>query len=339
MENIFEENDAAGRLKEIPLRSEDIAFKTEELIVCRQCRRNNPPTRLKCLYCGKDLELDEFQSGLVKPILRKLDAWEKGFNLIYLPGDEQLDENRQIEIVKMTRLEKTVLQKILELKTPLPLARAESVKECEIIKQRLSETGVETLILSDEVLNAEKPPKRLRGIEFGADKMRLRLFNAEENVEISREDLILTVAGAIFERKVEATEKRNRKGENKLLSSTETASDELLVDLYSRENSGGFRIEQNGFDFSCLGADKKMLAAENLKALSEKLKQFAPDAAFIDDYLEARAVLGSVWQTEERRDSKGLVREKFGKFNLGNVTTVSNLTQFTKYSRLQWHLL
>jgi hypothetical protein len=309
------------------------------MIVCRRCERQNPPTRLRCLYCNAELEFDAAQTRFIKPVLRKLEAWEKGFNLIYLPTENDLSEPQQTEITKQTRMEKAVLQKISEARTPLPLARAESVKEAEIIKQNLSKIGVETLVLSDENLTVEKFPKRLRGIEFGAGKLRLKLFNTDEIVEIPGEDLILIVTGAVFERRIEATEKRSRKGENKLLNATETASDEMLIDLYSRDDSAGLRIEQNGFDFSCLGADKKMLAAENLKALIEKLRDFAPNARFVDDYLKIRAVLGNVWEVEERKDSKGLVREKFGKFNLGNVTTVNNLAQFTKYSRLQRHLL
>lgn len=340
MENNFEKIPAEELLKDIPVTAENITFKTEEMIVCRRCERKNPPTRLRCLYCNAELEFDAARSALLKPVLRKLEAWEKGFNLIYLPsGEEHLSERQQAEIARQTRLEKEVLQKISDAKTPLPLARAESVKEAEIIKQNLSEIGVKTSILSDQKLNVEKPQKRLRGLEFGAGKLRLKLFNTEEIVEITKEDLVLIVTGAVFERRVEATEKRNRKGENKLLNATETASDEMLFDIYSGDDAVGFRIEQNGFDFSCLGADKKMLATENLKTLSKKLREFAPNVRMVDVYLKIRAVLGNVWEVEERKDSKGLVRENFGKFNLGNVTTVNNLAQFTKYSRLQWHLL
>lgn len=339
MENNLEKISAEELLKDIPVRAEDIGFKAEELIACRKCGRKSAPTRLKCLYCGAELELDEIQSGLIKPILRKLEYWEKGYNLIYLPGDENLCAAQQNEIAKMTRAEKAVLQNISETRIQIPLARAESSKEAEIIRQRLSEIGVETLILSDEQLAIENPPKRLRGIEFSENKLRLKLFNTEEIVEISKDNLALIVTGAIFERKVESTEKYSRKGENKLLNATETASDEMLIDIYSREDAGGFRIEQNGFDFSCLGADKKLLAAENMKTLCEKLREFASAAEFSDKYLKIRAILGNVWEIEESKNSKGLVRQNFGKFNLGNITTISNLGQFTKYSRLQRFIL
>lgn len=339
MEDNTEKTAAEDWMKNIPFQTENIAFKAEELIACRKCGRKNAPTRLKCLYCGAEFEFDELQNEFVKPVLRKVEFWEKGFNLIYLPDDKGLNDERQSEIARQTRLEKSFFRKVSEIKLPLPIARIESLKETEIVKKRLSEIGIATFIVSDEDFDTEKPPKRLRGLEFNENNLRLKLFNTEEIIEIPSDDLVLIVAGAIFERRVASTEKRSRKGENQLLSAAETASDKTLLDVFSREDPIGYRIEQNGFDFSCLGADKKMLAAENLKTLAVRLREFAPSARFVDDYPKIREVLGNVWETEEKHDSKGLIREIFGKFNLGNVTTVNNLKQFTKYSRLQWFLL
>ena len=82
-----------------------------------------------------------------------------------------------------------------------------------------------------------------------------------------------------------------------------------------------------------------MLAKNNIVKLAEKLRRHAPDAKFVDGYLSSRSFLANVWEVEQKIDSQGLKREGFGKFNLGNVTTVNNLSQFAKYSRLQWHLL
>lgn len=319
--------------------TENPAFSVDEMIACSRCQRSNPPTRLKCLYCGAELELNEAQTAHLKPNLRKMEAWEKGFNLIYLPEETNLNEAEIKEIGKLTRLEKDDLQNVFEAKKPLPLARAESEKEAEIVKERLRELGVETFVVPDEALAAEKPPRRLRRLEFSGDKIVLILFNEDEIREIGREDLSLIVSGAVFMRKVEATEKRVRKGENKILKTIEMASDETLIDIYSRADSIGYRIEQKGFDFSALGAEKGILAAENMRKLIEKLQEFAPEAKFVDDYLKIRHVLGKVWEIEQRTDSQGLKRERFGRFNLGNLTTVNNLAQFTKYSRLHWHLL
>jgi hypothetical protein len=331
MENTHKEEP----VKDLPVQTENIAYDSNEMIACGKCRRTNPPNRLKCLYCGVELEFSDAQSGILKPVLRKLEAWEKGFNLIYLPDDSaEIDERQIKEISRMTRIETEVLQKLFEAKKPLPIARAESEKEVEIVRQRLEENGIKTVMLSDEKLAVETPPKRLRGLTFSGETVVLKIFNTDEIFETRIENLILIVRGAVFQKRVEATEKHNKKGENILLNATETASDEKLIDIYFNGNETGFRIEQKGFDFSCLGEEKSLLAAENIQRLAKKLKAVAPDAKLIEDYQQIRPVLGNVWEIAERKDSKGLVRESFGKFNLGNVTTVSNLEQFTKYSRM-----
>jgi hypothetical protein len=339
MEKKLEKNHADEWLDNLPIQAENPAFKPEEMILCRKCERKNPPTRLDCFYCGAQLEFSEGQSGFIKPNLRKLENWEKGFNLIYSPGSENFNDAKLSEIAKILKCEKEVLQKMISAQKPLPLARAESEKEAEIVQTRLRELGVETLIVRDESLNVEKSARRLRGLEFYDDKIILILFNQDEILEISNNDLALIVTGAIFERKVEATQKRVKKGESKILQTSETASDEFLIDIYSRGDVTGYRIFAKGFDFSCLEAEKEILAVKNLKKLAQKLVATAPDAKLVDDYLQVRESLGNVWEVEERTDSQGMKREGFGKFNLGNVTTINNLSQFTKYSRLQWQLL
>lgn len=185
----------------------------------------------------------------------------------------------------------------------------------------------------------DRPTRRLRGAEFFGDRLILKFFNQDETVEILWVDLALIVAGAVFERRIEATEKYNKRGDNEILNQTETASDEILIDIYSRTDRLGFRIYAKGFDFSCLGADKEFTAKDNIKKLAEKLRRFAPNAKFVDDYLSNRNLLANVWEVEQKTASQGLKRESFGRFNLGNLTTVNNTAQFTKYSRLQWHLL
>jgi hypothetical protein len=355
MEEKFDEN----ALKDMPIQAENLAFAPGEMILCAKCQRKNPPTRLACFYCGAELEIEAEQIKNLKPNLRKMEIWEKGFNLILSPDGRTFDKANLAEISKLLNVEREVLQKLFEEEgknhpvagaTPLllkegnfvkalPLARAESEKEAKIIRRRLSELGVKTSIVSDEALQIEKPPTRLRGLEFSGDKIILIFFNRDEIAEIACEDLCLIVTGAIFERKLEATEKRNKKGDNKILQTTETASDDFLIDIYSRKDPAGYRIFAKGFDFSCLETEKEMLAKDNLKKLAQKLFETAPDAKLVEDYLEIRENLGNVWEVEERKDSRGLQREGFGRFNMENITTVNNQAQFTKYSRLQWHLL
>ena len=326
-------------LKDLPIQAENPAFKPEEMFVCQQCERKNPPTRRKCFYCNAELEISESQSRFLKPNLRKLEVWEQGFNVIFQSEINEFDETLIAEIAKMLRLENAGLQKILSAHKTLPLAHAESEKEAEIARTRLSELGLETFVLSDETLMIEKPTHRLRGIEFFDGKLILILFNHDEIVEIPPEDVVLIVTGAIFERKIESTERYNQKGENKILKTTETASDESLIDIYSRQDAIGYRILAKGFDFSFLETEKEILAKDNLKKLIQKLREFAPNAKFVDDYLQMRENLGNIWEVEHQSDSKGIKRDNIGKYSLGNITIVNNLSQFTKYSRLQWHIL
>ena len=339
MEKKVEPQHSDEWLKDIPLQTENLAFSPEEMIICAKCARHNPPTRLKCLYCGAELEISEAQSDFLKPHLRKMEIWEKGFNIIFKAETQDFDESKLAEIVKMLKFEKDFLRKTLDEKKNLPLARAESEKEAEIVQKRLREYGIETIILSDESLSVETPPKRLRGIEFWDDKIIFVLFNGGEIVEIANDDLILIVSGAIFERRVEATEKRGKNGENKILQTDETTSDEFLIDVYSRQNELGYRIYAKGFDFSGLETEKGILAVENMRKLVKKLRAVAPNAKTVDDYLQVRESLGKVWEVELKTDSQGLKRGGVGSFNLANTTIANNSRQFTKYSRLWRNLL
>ena len=324
--------------KNIPIQTEDIAFKPEEMIACEKCARKNPPNRLKCFYCGAELEIPDEKAANIKPLLRKLENWEKGYNLIYTPNQQSENEFDLSAAAEILKLETETLQKIMQSKNPLPVARAESEKEAGIAAEKLRAQGFDISIVSDEALAAERLPKRLRGLEFDSERLVLIYFNTDEIAEIKREDLILIVSGAVFERKTESIEKR-KKGESKILDSTETASDEILIDVYSRENSDGYRILAKGFDFSCLEAEKKITAVENMRKLAAKLRDFAPNAKYVGDYLQVREVLGGVWEIEQKKDSQGLKRHSFGKFDFSKVATSNNIQQFTKYSRLQRHIL
>ena len=325
-------------LNDLPLQSENIGFPAEEMLRCQQCERTNPPTRRQCFYCGAELEIPETQSQFLKPNVRTLESWEKACNLIIKPSAD-LNEEQISAISRGLKIEREVLRKIAESKKPLPLARVESDKEAEIGRAFLHNQGVDSFILSDEAINSEKLPKRLRRVEFDDNKLILILFNRDEVVEIAVEDLMLIVTGAIFERKIEATEKRRKKGDNEILEMTEIASDESLIDIYSRNDGIGFRVTATGFDFSCLESGKRMLANENIKKLFERLSQVAPNVKVVNDYLKIRELLGKIWEVEQKTNSQGIKRESLRKFSIGNVTTVNNLSQFTRYSRLQRHLL
>ncbi len=318
----------------MPIQTENIAFDADELVACAKCQRNNPPTRLNCFYCGSELEIAPENRDRIRPSLRKLEAWEKGFNLIVEP----VAAPDIVAVARLVKLEPDLVRNLFESGKRLPIARVESAAECEVLQTALAGLGVPSNPVSDEALAVDVAPRRLRGIEFGDSGARFILFNDDSIVDVSPEDLKIIVTGAVFEKAVEATEKR-KKGQTRMLDATETASDEPLLDLYSGNDASGFRITTAGFDFSCLGSEKGLLARENLKRLAKRLAVFAPEARVVDDYLSVRELLGEVWETDVRKDSQGMKRSSFGKFDLKRVSTSSNLRQFTKYSRLQRHIL
>lgn len=339
IENIMKEKNFDERLKDLPAPVENIGYQSEATIRCAKCERANPPHRADCFYCGAELESSAAQRQFLKPNRRKLEAWEKGFNVIIFPTSPIFDRSKITEIARILKTETAVLQKIIEAGKPLPVVRVESEAEAGTVRQWLENFGIESIVLSDEKLGSGRFPQRLRGIEFFDDKLILILFNRDEIVEIPEKDLALIVTGAIFERRIQATEVYGKRGARKLLDSTETAFDEPLIDIYSRREAFGWRISAKGFDFSGLDAEKGILAQDNLKKLAAKLENFAPNAKVVNDYLQIRERLADVWEVDRKTDSQGLKRGGIGKFNLGNVTSVNNGAQMTKYSRLHRNLL
>jgi hypothetical protein len=326
-------------LKDLPLTKNAVGFSAEQMISCDKCSRQNAPNRLNCMYCGHALPISQENEANLNPRGRNLETWEKGFNLVILQTGLIYDNAKYSNAAKLLRIEADVVQKIVETNKSLPIARCESLKEAEIVKQNLGKLGISTSIFSDEDLQIEMQPRRLRSIEILPHRLKLRLFNVEETHEILLDDIVLIVEGKVFERKISATERYNKKDENKTLQSSEISNDEPIIDIYSRDDALGYRIFTSGFDFSCVGERKSLLAAENIKILPEVLREISRNAKFSDDYPAVRQALGQVWETEETKDSKGLKGNAFGSFQLENVTTISNLQQFTKYSRLQFQLL
>lgn len=319
------------------IQTENLAFEANEMIACRGCGRANPPNRHKCLYCARELEIKAEHAAVIKPVLRKLEPWERGFNVILTERKEQA---QTAKIAKLFSADATNVAAMLENDTPLPLARVESEADAAILKQNLEALGLECLIVSDADLESEKPPARLNSITFGDGQISLRDFNTEKITHLQPHDLALSVTGILVTGKVESLEKRRRRGkETKVIDETATGGDEPLLDLYTRTDKTGFRVHLAGFDFSGLGDDKGLLAAENLRTLIIALKEHSPDAKLVSNYAAVRHFLDDVWEIESRKDPQGLRRSGFGKVEFGTVASTSNLAQFTKFSRLQWHLL
>ncbi len=323
---------------EMRIQSENIAFGQSEMVACGKCSRLNPPIRALCMYCSTELAVDLGRADLVAPKLRKLEAWEPAFNVIIRPAAVATGADLTA-IAGIVGLEPEKLAEIAATGYPLPIARAGSQPEADIIIEALKPLGIDAFAVSDEKLMPDRSPVRLRGIRFGDSSLNLIDFGSGGVTGLALDDIAVIVAGTISESRIDQTEKLRRGKEVKVLDQVETGKAEAVLDIYDRGNPSGFRVMLAGFDFSCLGIEKTFLAVENMKRLTQMLIALAPNARFIDNYRDVRKPLSSVWEIDERKDPKGMQRAGFAKFEFGKTFSRSNLRQMNKYSRLQWHLL
>jgi hypothetical protein len=322
------------------LRPEPRGFSPEQMVRCEECLRANPPTRAVCLYCAVPLPLTEASAHLRQPLQRKLEDWQPGVNLILLPdGSSGIREESTKEMAELLRLQTDELLRILEAGAPLPVARTATLDDAALIESRLRALGASVLVVSDQELALEDAaPQRLRALELNEDALVALPVGSSEGLSIAWTEIILLVAGRLFERRVEVEERRGRGAENEIVEARELSADEAVLDIYARGLDGNVRIVSNNFDFSCLGAEKKLIAAENFLRLSDLLRERAQLAIYDDFYARLRHALGPVWPLEEHTGSGGLRRSRPGRVNTETVTRTGNEKQFTRYSRLKGYL-
>jgi hypothetical protein len=298
----------------------------------------NPPTRTNCIYCGSEFDLSEEQLAKIKPVIRKIEQHEPGYNLIFVPVGVEISEEVFNEAAEMLRLDPGQAKEILRSDEALPLARVAGENEASIVTDKLQAAGIEIIRIADEELAPGEPPKRLRGIEFLGGAVSPILFNPAEGSAPGAE-VELIVTGTVVRREISSSEKKARGGENRVLDSMETGTDERIVDVYLKGDRGGYRIRTNGFDFSCLGSSKRLLVTENLPLLVMKFREEFPDAAFVDSYKAVRILLNEAWPVEEVSSSQGFERKGFGGFARLRSVATDNESQFTRFSKMHRLLL
>ena len=316
-------------------------FRPEELVACEDCLRANAPTRMNCLYCGAPLPMTERSAALRRPALRKLEEWENGFNVVLHPPCSKAVPETIEEIATMLRLDAARLSEIAESGTPLPVARAASSEEAELIVGRLKARGLDAEVLADEAL--ARTPVRVRALAFDTDSLVLLPTAEAEPARVAWSEIVLLVEGRIVTRRVEFEEQPSKLlGRGRLVEAREVASDESVLDIYTSHEGDaareGFRVLANGFDYSCLDENKGLLAIDNFKRLVAELRERSKQAAFDGEYARLRGTLTCVWPPSERTESGGLKRDRPGRLNTESVTVVSNEGQFTRYARLRRQL-
>jgi len=324
-----------------PLCSEPRGFTPEQMVTCEACLRANPPTRTSCLYCAAQLRATDASAALQKPTLRKLERWEQGFNTIFLPDSAaQLTEESLAAMADLLRLKREDLQRIIETGKPLPLARAATRDEASLIESKLAEMGVDVVVVSDsDLITDDSIQKRARAFELTESALVARpAAGSGEALSVTWAEITLLVAGRLFIRKVEVEERKGRRAESEIVDARELSADEAVLDIYTSQPDGGWRIGAGNFDFSCLGAQKGLTTAQNFSTLVTILRERACRSFYDDSYHRVRHALGIVWPIEQQTEARGWRRERPGRVNTEAVTRSDNEMQFTRYSRLLHYL-
>jgi hypothetical protein len=311
-------------------------FAPDQLVRCEECLRANPPTRVSCLYCAGALPQNESTVDLQKPALRPLEKWEQGFNNILLPPVANITTERLTTAAELLRLQADDLSRIFSSPIPLPLARAATLDEANLVQRRLKNLEINSHIMPDADLGIDSNGViKIRSLDIDNDHLYAYQSPDAPAIEIAWNDLALLVSGRLIFKRVELTEQKGPRADS-LVDANEFFSDEAVVDLYVRQQPRSYRIAANRFDFSCLGSGKGLLAGENIVKLTELLCELAPHAEHDDSFASVRKSLEAVWPSEQQNESSGWRRERPGKYSIGTVTGVSNEMQFLRYSRLRY---
>jgi hypothetical protein len=309
-------------------------FSEDEMQGCVSCGRRNPPTRTKCLYCGVALDLHGANIDLIKFGDQTLESWEKGWNVIVMPSDRNSNDEIARQISEAFPLDLDFVQNVLNRDIPMPIARVSNEAEARIWAERLESFGSRSRVISDEDLEIDKRPIRIRAAKFGDQEVEFVDFNKNIGSRFVYPDIILVVSGSIFTTTAETLEKRKR-GRSETVDEIEMMSDEPLVDIYSARDQIGYRVMSGGFDFSCLGDGKTRIAGENISKFAEQLIAACPNARLIDDYRKVHTQLDVVWGLERRQEFGGARRGGLLFAEREKKTIATNVSQFTRFSRLQ----
>jgi hypothetical protein len=282
--------------------------------------------------------LKEASARLRKPVLRPPEKHQLGYNNILLPQD-QVSADVMADAATLLKLSEETLQEILSHALPLPVARTASREEAELVDERLRDLGLRSLMLSDHDLGlSDNAVKRVKSMIFEDEYLVIQQSGAAEEIIVQWADIVLILPARVFETRFEMTERITRKPEKEIVDTSEFFRDEAVIDFYTSANASTWRVSANGFDFSCLGDEKALVANENIGRLQRLIAVKAANAEVDDSYRRVRNVLEFAWAMLPETQSSGWRRERPGKLSVGMATTKSNETQFTRYSRLRFFI-
>jgi len=262
-----------------------------------------------------------------------------GYNCILLNTATELTAEALQQVGDLLKLNTDDLERILAAGVPLPLARTANQAEAALVQGRLEVVRIQTRVVSDRELGLEDQlPLRARAALFDPEALTLYQLAGDEGVNIPWAELSLLVSGRLLVKQVEVKEQMGGRANAQILDARELFNDEAVLDLYCGAQVRSCRIFASSFDFSCLGQQKSLLAAENFTLLLAVIREHAADAEYDDSYNSLRSTLSPVWPAEQQIESRGWRRERAGKYCVGAVIESSNEAQFSRYSRLRYYL-
>ena len=285
------------------------------------------------------MPLTEASARLRKPVLRPPEKHQHGYNIILLPQDQAPSQELIDQAAELLKLAAEKLHEIVSQGIPLPVARTASREEAELVFNRLQDLGLSSLNVSDQDLGlTENVVRRVKSMIFEDEYLTIQLAGVAEETLVAWTDIALILPARVMETRVEITERMTRRPENEILDSSEFFRDEAVIDFYTSAQTFTWRVSANGFDFSCLGKEKALVANENFNRLKQAIISRAANANVDESYQQVRNILELAWTTQPDIQSSGWRREGPGRLSVGMATTKSNESQFTRYSRLRYYI-
>ncbi|HKR21872.1 MAG TPA: hypothetical protein VJS17_04715, partial [Pyrinomonadaceae bacterium] len=278
----------------------------------------------------------EAAARLRKPVLRPPQKHQSAYTSILVPTETEHSPELIAEAAGLLKLSVESLQHIITERTPLPVACTASRDEAELVLRRLGDLGLQTVTLSDDDLGVSSV-KRVKTLDLDDEVLAIYQAGTSELSEVAWADVMLIVTGRLFVRTVEIQERKSRRAENEIMHSSEFTSDEAVIDFYTSCDSQTWRVNAGGFDFSCLGPQKTLIANENIARLQRVIASRSTRVGVDDSYYRLRRTLDLVWGAQQETQSSGWRRERPGKLSVGTSAIRSNEIQFTRYSRLRRH--
>lgn len=271
-----------------------------------------------------------------RPTFRPLEDWASGHNVIALPPYAPTID--WPALAAWCKLAPATLARVMPYAAPLPLARLATQSEAAVTAQRLTDFGLRAVIVADHDLAVrEMLPRRARAVAWDESGLAVQLTGGGLAFSVEWEDLRALVLGRLYQQRTDAETRTNRKGAAEVVASHETSQDEAVLDVYAADLPQNWRVHVSGFDFSCLGEAKQMLAKDNFRLFTETLRTYATRATYSDAYTGVRPLLAEVWPIASQIDAGG-VQRTMRRTTRHTTTTANNDTQFTRWSRLCYHL-